>query len=89
MEKEVKEIIDTEKYYLSEFDYFNGECYITFNILDISFKRMTIKVAITDCGKIYITDYILLQDKNGDLYFEYGCTFEKIYIKNFEIIDKE
>ena len=41
-------------------------------------------VAISDLGKIIVTDYYLLEDKNGDLYFEYGVDYEKIYIKDFE-----
>lgn len=41
MEQE-KEVLDTRKYYLKEFYYFDGECDITFNIVDINFERKTI-----------------------------------------------
>lgn len=41
-----KEISDFKKYYLKEFEYFDGECNITFNIVDINFEKKTILVAI-------------------------------------------
>lgn len=49
-EKEVK------NYYLKEFSLFDGEYDVTFNILDVNIDKMTITVAITKAGKIYVTE---------------------------------
>ena len=87
MEIEEKEELDSRKYYLKEFQFFDGECDITLNIVDINFNRKTITVAITDRGKISVSEYDLIQDKNGDYYFEFGCTFNKIAVDDFETIN--
>ena len=73
-----------EKLYLKEFQFFNGEYDITFNIVDI---KMIIKLAVTNLGKISVIEYDLKRDKNNNLYFEYGCQFSKIDIDNFEEIN--
>ena len=39
---------------------------------------------MTDRGKISVITYDLLTDKNGDMYFEYGCMLEKVNIDDFE-----
>ncbi len=80
------EIQDTRNYYLKEFQYFDGECDITFNIVDINFENKTIKVAVTNRGKISVIEYDLIQDKNGDFYFTYGCMLDKIEINDFETV---
>lgn len=80
------EIQDTRNYYLKEFQYFDGEYDITFNIVDINFEKKTIKVAVTNRGKISVIEYDLIQDKNGDFYFTYGCMFDKIEVNDFETI---
>ena len=87
MKNEVKEISDFKKYYLKEFEYFDGEYYITFNIVNINFEKQTIEVAVTNRGKISVVEYDLIQDSNGDFYFEYGCTFEKIEVNDFENVN--
>lgn len=84
-----KEISDFKKYYLKEFEYFDGECNITFNIVDINFEKKTILVAITNRGKIYQQEFDLIQDDNGDFFFEYGCMFDKIAVDDFETIEDE
>ena len=43
---------ETKKYYLKEFEYFDGESFITFNIVSINFEHKTIEVAVIDRGKI-------------------------------------
>jgi len=57
-----------EKCYLKEFEYFDGEEFVTFNLLDLSEDKIT--VAITNRGKISMVEYPLLKDDNG-LYFEW------------------
>ena len=71
-------------YYLNEFTYFNGENFITFNLVYLDTERHYVTVAITDTGKIVLSDYELLEDCNGALYFEYGSQYTKIYLKDFE-----
>lgn len=80
--------METKSYYLKEFTYFDGECDITFNIVSINFEKKTIEIAVTNRGKISVIEYDLLQDCNGDFYFEYGCEYSKIEINNFETIEE-
>lgn len=80
-EKEIK------SYYLKEFSLFDGEFDITFNILDVNTDKMTITVAVTKAGKIYVTDFDLNRDKNNDLYFQYGVEYTKINVNDFETIN--
>lgn len=75
------------KLYLNEFRFFNGEYDITFNIVDINTEKMIIKVAISNLGKISVIEYDLKRDKDNNLYFEYGCQFDKISIDDFEHIE--
>ena len=75
------------KLYLSEFEYFNGEHNITFNIVDIDTDKMIIKVAVSNLGKISVIEYDLKQDRKNNLYFEYGCQFDKINIDDFRHIE--
>lgn len=48
---------------------------------------MTIKVAVSNLGKISVIEYDLKRDKDNNLYFEYGCQFDKISIDDFEHIE--
>lgn len=71
------------KFYLQEFQIFDGEATITFNIVDLNELKNEISVAITNRGKISVVTYDLLQDENG-FYFEYGCEYQKIKINDFK-----
>lgn len=75
---------DFSKMYMSEFNFFDGEYDVTFNILDINLDKSIVKIAVSVAGKIYTTEYDLFNDKQNNLYFEYGCEFTKIYLKDFE-----
>ena len=77
----------TTNYYLKEFQYFDGYTEIIFNIVDINFDKMTITLAITNKGKISVIEYDLKRDKENNLYFEYGCQYEKIAVDDFENIE--
>ena len=76
--------MENQNYYLKEFQYFDGYKEIIFNIVDINFNKMTITLAITNQGKISVIEYDLKRDKENNLYFEYGCQYEKIAVDNFE-----
>ena len=70
------------KFYLKEFQFFDGEDTVIFNIVAVESDKIT--VAVTRSGKITVTDYDLHSDENG-LYFEYGVAGqEHIHIDDFE-----
>ena len=70
------------KFYLKEFQFFDGEHTVVFNIVAVEKNKIT--VAVTRSGKISVCDYELHTDKNG-LYFEYGIAGrEHIRIDDFE-----
>ena len=71
------------KFYLHEFQIFDGEVTITFNIADLDEMKNEISVAITNRGRISVVTYDLFQDENG-LYFEYGCEYRKINVNDFK-----
>ena len=74
------------KFYLKEFQFFDGEDTVVFNIVAMGDDKIT--VAVTKCGKIVVTDYYLHEDENG-LYFEYGIAGqEHIHIDDFEEADE-
>ena len=76
------------KFYLKEFQLFDGEDTIVFNIVAFYEESDTITVAVTKNGKITVTDYDLLSDENGR-YFEYGIAGqEHIRIEDFEGIEE-
>ena len=74
------------RFYMHEFQFFDGECLITFNIVELNEDKREIYVAITKQGKISVVTYPLLHDNNG-WYFEYGPWYEKIKIIDFEEVD--
>lgn len=70
------------KFYLKEFQFFDGENTVVFNIVALEKDKITI--AVTKCGKISVSEYDLYTDKKG-LYFEYGIAGqEHIHIDDFE-----
>lgn len=84
MKTEEKEI---KNYYLKEFSLFDGEYDVTFNILDVNTDKMTIIVAVTKAGKIFVTEYDLKRDREQDLYFQYGIENTKVNVNDFEKIE--
>lgn len=63
----------------SEFEIFDGEDFIKFNIIDINVERREITVAVTDRGRISVITYDLMQDGCRS-YFEYGSPYTQIDI---------
>lgn len=82
MNKENK-VIDYKSFYLREFQLYDGEYDITFNIVAIDTVKEEITVAITNRGRISVVTYDLLKNDKG-YYFEYGIYFDKININDFE-----
>ena len=85
MKKKVQEKSEIRKYYLSEFQLYDGEAFVTFNIIAINTSKNEITVAVSNRGRISVITYDLLTDNNGSLYFEYGVDYEKIRIDDFEV----
>ena len=83
-QNQIKKSMEFKKYYLSEFQLYDGEVFITFNIVAIDTSKNEITVAVSNRGRISVTTYDLLTDSNGFLYFEYGIDYEKINIDDFE-----
>ena len=80
----VSSLTEFRKYYLSEFEVYDGEAFITFNIVGIDLDKKEIQVAVTDRGRINIVTYDLMTDKHDRLYFEYGVMYERVYPDEFE-----
>lgn len=83
MEKGVSLAYEFKRYYLAEFEFFDGAEFVTFNIVGIDVAKNEITVAVTDRGKISVIIYEVMEDEDGDLYFEYGVMFKKIYVDDF------
>lgn len=86
MENTVSNSCKAKKGYLAEFDFFDGDGFVTFNIIGYSLDRSEILVAVTNRGKISLVTYDILTDNTGRRYFEYGCMFDRIYIDDFVTI---
>ena len=70
MKTKVSNFTEFRKYYLSEFELYDGEAFITFNIVGIDLDRNEVQVAVSDRGRISVVRYDLLTDKDGRLYSE-------------------
>ncbi len=70
---------------MAEYDFFDGDDFITFNIVDINFDSNKITVAISNRGRISVDTFDLKQTCGKQLYFfEYGSPVpEVIYINDF------
>lgn len=70
-----------DKFYLQEFQFFDGEDTVIFNIVAVESDKIT--VAVSKNGKISVTDYNLYTDEEGQ-YFEYGVAGqEHLHIDDF------
>lgn len=76
-----------KQYQLSEFQFYDGEAFITFNLIDINTEKKQITVAVTDRGKISVRTFDLLEDC-GRLYFEYGVDYAEINLEDFEEVEQ-
>jgi hypothetical protein len=88
MKDEVNTSRNNRRYYLSEFKLYDGDHWITFNIVDVDTERNEITVAITNEGGISVCGFDLRRNGKG-LYFEYGVNYEKIAVDDFERFDEE
>ena len=71
-----------------EYEFFDGDHFITFDIVEINDDNETVLVAISNQGRITQDTFDLLEDEALDeicenRYFEYGLYQDKIYINDF------
>jgi hypothetical protein len=71
-----------------EYNFFDGDHFITFDIVEINDDNETVLVAISNQGRITQDTFDLLEDEALDgicenRYFEYGLYQDKIYINDF------
>ena len=78
---------EIKSYYLKEFSLFDGEFIVTFNILDVNTDKMTITVAVTRAGKIFVTECELQRDTEENLYFQYGPDNTNIKFNDFDTVN--
>ena len=76
-----------------EYDFFDGDHFITFDIVELNDDNETVTVAISDQGRIKQETYKLHNDYDIDeetvndiRYFEYGLYQDKIYLSDFELL---
>jgi hypothetical protein len=74
-----------------EYNFYDGDHFITFDIIDINEERQSVTVAISEQGRITQDTFFLLSDKEIDeelasdiRYFEFGLYADKIYLADFE-----
>lgn len=72
--------------YMKEFQHFDGDHNITFNLIEVNTDNCTVTVAISNQGKL-TQETVELREENGWLYFEYGVMNEKIFIDDFEDVE--
>ena len=75
--------MNNNKFYLNEFEVYDGECFITLTIIDVNFDKNIITVAVTNRGKISVVEFDLFEDEEGYLCFEYGIDRKQIRIEDF------
>lgn len=74
-----------------EYDYFDGDHFITFDIVEVDEDNSKITLAISNQGRITQDTFDLLEDDEMDeemtndiRYFEFGLYADKIYLNQFE-----
>ena len=75
---------DLTDYANSSYDYFDGDDFITFDIIAVGEERHFVFVAVSNRGKVTVDNFDLLFDKDDEPYFYYGSPETKIYLNNFE-----
>lgn len=74
-----------------EYDFFDGDHFITFDIVEINDETNTALIAISNQGRITQDTFDLFEDDEIDeemtndiRYFEFGLYADKIYLNQFE-----
>lgn len=76
-------MFDNIDYTNLQYDYFNGENFVGFDIIAVDEDRNEITLIVSNQGKITMQSFDLLSDKSGNVFYEYGPSFERIYLRDF------
>lgn len=68
-----------------EYDLFDGESFHYLTILYVNKDKNEITLVIQHQGKISTNTYDLYEEFDNGIYFEYGPTYKKIYLEDFEV----
>ena len=77
----------TENCYLKEYSHFDGEDFITLNIVSISLSKREVVIAVTDRGRITLKTYDINPYKErleGRYFILFGIDETPIYLDEFE-----
>lgn len=73
--------------YMKEYSHFDGETFITLNIVDISLSKREVVIAVTDRGRISLLTYDINPYKErleGRYFILFGIDETPIYLDEFE-----
>ena len=76
-------VIENKDYRNLQNDYFDGESFVYFDIIQLDTENENITVMVSYQGKLTMRTFDLLVDEDEDVFFEYGPCFEKIYLEQF------
>ena len=76
-----------EKFYLHEFKWFDGEEFITFNIVNFKPEKMEIEVAITNRGRITVGGMDIAKIDPETLMSLYSVVFQDVTLFNNTILE--
>lgn len=78
----LNELIENPSLY--QFMYYDGEAFITFDVVNVNLDCKEITVAVTNRGRISVVTYDLVEC-DSDFYFEYGAEYTRIYLSDFVV----
>lgn len=82
-------VSQNKRYFMREFQLYDTDHFITFNIIGIDFERRLITVNISNQGRLSVQMFDL-KGEDDALYFEYGIFDEnKIPVDEFEEIEED
>ena len=79
----MERIKSTKSYELYKYEYelFNSDEIVTFNLIDIDIIQKTVTLEVTNCGRLRPVTFALCYDYKNNFYFEYYNN--KIYLEDF------
>ena len=76
-------VIENKDYRNLQNDYYDGESFVYFDIVEVNAELEKITVVVSHQGRITMQTFDLLEDEDNDVFFEYGPCYEKIYLEQF------
>ena len=75
--------------YLGDYEYtiYDGEHFITFNLVGINADRNEISIAVSNEGRISLCTFDLMSGDNG-LFFFYGVMQQQVSVDDFELAEE-